>query len=49
VVLVLGHEPDLPVFVAAGVFDLLIVTLMIWVARQAHARLDPVAGQSVGR
>jgi hypothetical protein len=38
-----AKNPDLPVFVAARVFDLLVVTVMIWVGRQAHARLDTVA------
>ena len=40
-------NPDLPVFVAAGVFDLLVVTVMIWVARQAHAHLGPVAANNL--
>lgn len=34
---------DLPVFVAAGVFDLLIVAVMVWVARRAYAALGPLA------
>jgi hypothetical protein len=34
---------DLPVFVVAGVFDLLVVTVMIWVGRKAHAALGPFA------
>jgi hypothetical protein len=34
---------DLPVFVAAGVFDLIIVIIMVWVARRAYAAAGPVA------
>ena len=42
---------DLPVFVAAGVYDLLVAALMVWVARRAHRVLGPGAptgGQDVG-
>lgn len=34
---------DVPVFVAAGVFDLVIVAVMVGVARRAYAGLGPVA------
>jgi hypothetical protein len=32
---------DLPVFVAAGIFDLAIVAIMVWVARRAYASTGP--------
>jgi hypothetical protein len=36
-----ANNDGLPVFVVAGVFDLLVVAVMVWAARRAHEALHP--------
>jgi len=36
---------DLPVFLVAGIYDLLVVALMVWAARRAHEAIRPFAAR----